>query len=161
MANTRPSWSGIIGLLISLPFTAVQASGGDERRQVPPDPLYVQECGSCHVPYPAKLLSADSWQTLMKGLDKHFGSDASLDDQSAASAIQSYLLSQARRKATLDASGHPTLRITETRWFRHEHAEVAASVWRSPAVKSSANCGACHRGAEQGRFSEHQLRIPQ
>lgn len=140
MASTNRSWSVIIGFLITLPLTAIQASGGDEHRKAPPDPMYVQECGSCHAPYPAKLLSADSWQTLMKGLEKHFGSDASLDDKSVASAIQAYLLSQARRKETLDESGHPILRITETRWFRHEHAEVPSSVWRSPAVKRKAPC---------------------
>ena len=37
------------------------------------------ECGSCHVAYPAQLLPATSWQRLMKGLDKHFGTDASVD----------------------------------------------------------------------------------
>jgi len=143
MINSKPFWGLIMGYLISLPLTPVQASGGDEHRKVPPDPVYVQECGSCHAPYPARHLSADSWRAIMNGLDKHFGSDASLDDKSVASAIETYLLSQARKKETLDESGHPILRITDTRWFRHEHDEIPPSVWRSAAVKSPANCGAC------------------
>jgi len=161
MTNSKPLWAIVMGILSSLSFTSVQASGGDEHRKAPLDPLYVQECGSCHAPYPARHLSASSWQAIMQGLDKHFGSDASLDDQSVTKAIETYLLSQARKKETADASGHPILRITDTRWFKHEHDEIPASVWRSAAVKSPANCGACHTGTEQGRFSEHGVRIPQ
>lgn len=161
MSNSKPLCVVIMGILSGLPFTPVQASGGDAHRKASPDPVYVQECGSCHAPYPAGHLSADSWRAIMNGLDNHFGSDASLDDKPVASAIEAYLSSQARKKETLDESGHPLLRITDTRWFRHEHDEIPLSVWHSPAVKSPANCGACHTGTQQGRFSEHGVRIPQ
>jgi len=96
----------------------------------------------------------------MNGLDQHFGSDASLDDKNVADTLQRYLLGNARRKDTLDENGNSVRRITETRWFRHEHDEVPESVWQSPAVKSPSNCGACHTTADQGRFSEHNLRMP-
>jgi len=42
----------------------------------------------------------------------------------------------------------------------HEHGEVPSAVWRSPAVKSAANCAACHTGAEKGDFRERGIRIP-
>jgi hypothetical protein len=52
---------------------------GDERRaRVPLLPLYTQECGSCHAPYPPGMLPAASWQRLMNNLPRHFGTDASL-----------------------------------------------------------------------------------
>ena len=49
-------------------------------------PAYVQECGSCHVPYPPGLLPNESWQRLMANLPQHFGTDASLDAADAEGA---------------------------------------------------------------------------
>ena len=112
------------------------------------------ECGSCHMAYSPELLPASSWRRIMAGLDRHFGTDASLDAQSAA-AIGAFLEHNAGRSA---AEG--TLRITETRWFRHKHDEVAASSWSHPRVKSAANCSACHGGAARGDFDEDRVRIP-
>ena len=115
------------------------------------------ECGSCHVAFPARALPARSWRAIMDGLERHFGADASVDAPKAAS-IRTFLEANAGRDRS---PGEPTaLRITETRWFRHEHDEVPASVWRSPKVKSAANCAACHADAESGRFGEHDVRLP-
>ena len=44
--------------------------------------------------------------------------------------------------------------------FLGKHDEVAASTWKLPAVKSAANCGACHTTADQGDFNENKIRIP-
>jgi len=52
------------------------------------------------------------------------------------------------------------LRITETRWFVHEHDEVPARAWKHPKVKSAANCTACHADADKGNFNEHGIRLP-
>jgi hypothetical protein len=116
------------------------------------------ECGSCHMAYPPQLLPASSWRPVMSGLDRHFGSDASLDAASAAE-IGAFLESNAARgkRAAVDAG---TLRITETPWFRREHREVAALVWKGVSVKTPANCGACHTTAERGDFGERGIRIP-
>ena len=62
---------------LSLFATAYADGGRMSPRQVLP--AYQQECGSCHVAYPASLLPASSWQRIMLGLDQHYGSDASLD----------------------------------------------------------------------------------
>lgn len=118
---------------------------------------YRAECGSCHVPYPPQLLPAPSWQAIMDGLDKHFGSDASLDAKTAGE-IRAYLASNASRKAAAKSKAAP--RITESPWFVKEHDEVPASLWKSEAVKGAFNCGACHTQAEQGDFSERSLRLP-
>lgn len=42
-------------------------------------PVYKAECTSCHIAYPPQLLSAPDWRRLLSGLDRHFGTDASVD----------------------------------------------------------------------------------
>ncbi len=121
------------------------------------DPTYRAECGSCHVAYPPQLLDASAWQAIMVRLDRHYGSDASLDAKTAA-AIRSYLSTSAGRKTTGSLNGLP--RITEARWFVREHDEIPAATWKSDAVKSAANCGACHTRADQGDYSERGVRVP-
>jgi len=116
------------------------------------------ECGACHLAYPPQLLSAASWRAMMTQLDKHFGADASLDAKSAAE-INAFLEANAGRNKR-EAIGKPSLRITETRWFKNEHDEVSARIWKSAAVKQPSNCVACHTQAERGDFSERSLRVP-
>ncbi len=119
---------------------------------------WVSECGACHVAYPPRYLPAESWRAIMSGLDKHFGSNAGLDAASA-NEITAFLEKNAdtRKHETL---AKPLLRITETRWFKSEHREVAAHNWKNPKVKSRANCGACHTKAESGDFNEDNVKIP-
>jgi len=116
------------------------------------------ECGSCHIAFPPRMLPAESWRAMMSGLEKHFGSDASLD-AATGREITVFLEKYAGRRWS-DSLSQPQLRITGTRWFRSEHNEVASRVWNNPKVKSRANCAACHTQAENGRFSEHDIRIP-
>lgn len=130
------------------------AHAGDHRYPVD-NASYKSECGSCHVAYPPALLGAGTWREIMRGLDQHFGSDAGLGD-SAHAQIKAYLEAGAGRSR--DSAS--TLRISDASWFRKEHAEIAAATWKSPAVKSPANCGACHQQAERGDFSERSLRMP-
>jgi hypothetical protein len=122
------------------------------------------ECGACHLAYPPRFLPAESWHAIMSGLDKHFGSNASLDAASA-NEITAFLEKNASTKkhevpGKNEAMDKPLLRITETRWFKSEHRKVAASVWKNPKVKSPANCAACHTKAESGDFDEDNVRIP-
>lgn len=116
------------------------------------------ECGSCHIAFPPHLLPANSWGALMAGLEKHFGSDASLD-AATNQEITLFLEKNASRRWS-ESAAKPHLRITETRWFKSEHREVGSRVWSNPKVKSPANCAACHTQAENGRFGEHDVRIP-
>ncbi len=144
-----------LGLLAAL---AAAAPLRAESQRAPLPPAYVEECGACHVAYPARLLDAASWSAVLGGLEQHFGVDASLDPR-ALQAIRSHLESGARRKPT-SADGKPLLRITETRWFRHEHGEVPARLWREPDALRPADCAACHRQAVTGSYSERSLRLP-
>ena len=116
------------------------------------------ECASCHIAYPPKLLPAPAWRRMMASLEKHFGTDASVDARAGAE-ISAFLERNAGvgRKRGVD---NGTLRISETPWFTRKHDEVAASTWKNPKVRSAANCSACHVGAERGDFDEHAVRIP-
>lgn len=116
------------------------------------------ECGSCHVAYPAQLLPATSWRQMMKDLDRHFGTDASVD-AAAAAEITAFLEKHAGSKRGI--AGETTLRISETSWFQREHRKVDAATWKNAKVKSAANCAACHTAAEAGDYRERGIRIPQ
>lgn len=121
-------------------------------------PAYEQECGACHLAFPARYLPADSWQRLMSGLDKHFGVDASLD--AAQSKAIGHWLQQNAASGWRAVSAPPQDRITRSRWFVRQHDEIGAAVWKRKSVGSAANCSACHSGAAQGNFNEHAVRIP-
>ncbi len=141
--------------LASITLAAAPALAGSTKF-APPNATYQSECGSCHLAYPAQLLSAASWRALLAGLDKHFGTDATVDE-AAMKEISAYL---ERSAGAPRKSEGIAPRITQTRWFVREHDEVPAATWKLPAVKSKANCGACHTRAEQGDFSEASLRVP-
>lgn len=89
----------------------------------------------------------------MSGLDRHFGAHARLDSQAQADILHFLELNAGRGETR--AGGKPPLRITETRWFIHEHTEeLPAGVWNRPDVKSPANCAACYTAADRGDYSE-------
>ncbi len=142
-----------IALLAAL-AAAAHADGG--RRSLTLLPAYVQECGSCHAPFPPGLLPKESWQRLMDTLPQHFGSDASLDAATQRS-LSVWLTSHA---STRLRAAPPQDRITTSDWFRREHREVPAAAWKRASIKSAANCGACHAGAAIGDYDEHAVRIP-
>lgn len=140
-------------------LAAALPAAADAPRNLVRNQTYQQECSACHVAYPPQFLSAASWRAVMGGLDKHFGSDASLDPASQGEILR-YLETNAGRRDT-SSNGKPLLRISETRWFVHEHSEeLPRDIWKHPAVKSPANCAACHTGADKGDYSERNLRLP-
>ena len=147
----------IAGLLASLVLVAHEAMA-DSRLAAPPNATWKAECATCHIAYPPQLLPAQAWRRMMAQLDRHFGTDASVE-AAAAAEIGAYL--ERHSASGKRARGIPeSLRITETAWFVREHDEVPQSTWQHPAVKSAANCAACHTAAEQGDFRERNIRIP-
>ena len=134
--------------------TAAYAEGG--RLNAPSDPKWKEECGSCHIAYPPALLTANNWQRLMGGLDKHFGANAELDAKDSK-AILDYLQRYAGSGTRHESS---SLRISDTLWFNREHREVSSKTWANPAVKSRSNCTACHVNGERGDWSERGIRMP-
>lgn len=120
---------------------------------------YREECGSCHLPFPAGLLNARDWATTLDQLARHFGTDASLAP-APRREIARFLADHASTAAQL-APAHEAPRITTTARFVRKHREVPRPLWRDPRVRSAAHCEACHTGAAEGRFSEHDLALPE
>jgi hypothetical protein len=145
--------------------------GGDGGGDFPPvtHKLTRDECGSCHMAYPAGLLPARSWVRMMGTLDKHFGEDASLPP-AEVQEITRYLTANAadnpqatlrmRRIASGIARAAAPLRFTETPYFGYVHDEVPSYVWKRAKIGSKANCIACHTRADSGSFDEREIKIP-
>lgn len=148
-------WFVLVALMAGHP-----AFAGDDHRlsATPLLPIYKQECGACHVAYPPGLLPAESWRRLLGTLPRHFGTDASLD-AAGVNELARWLNANAGRSSRV-REAPPDDRITRSAWFLREHDEVPAAAWKRPAVKSAANCAACHARADQGDFDEHNVRIP-
>ncbi len=146
------------GLLGSL----AQAASADDHAAnaaVPLLPAYQAECGACHLAYPPGLLPAATWQRVMQNLPQHYGTDASLEPAQVA-ALTAWLQAHAGTARRMGTAAPPDDRITRSAWFTRKHDEVPAAAWQRPAIKSPANCGACHPKADQGDFNEHQVRLP-
>lgn len=139
--------------LLALTLVTTNALADGHRLPAIDQPSWRNECGACHTAFHPGLLPAASWEKIMSGLDRHFGSDASLSAKDQAS-IRQFLVSNAasRGKFARDSG----TRISEAGWFVHEHGRVLS---RS-GVKSAAQCSACHPDADRGDFNEHAIRLP-
>ncbi len=130
--------------------------------------LYIKECGSCHFPYQPGLLPATSWETITNNLDDHFGENAELSE-SDLNTLRNFLLNNAAgrnnyglpNKIMASQGNRPLpLRITEMRYFVHEHSEIPQRlVQDNPKVKSFSNCDSCHQNAKSGLYDEHDVNI--
>ena len=138
-------------ILACLSATGTAAQAGSH--QYGPYPAqYVEECGSCHVPYPPQRMTQAGWETQIRNLQHHFGTDASIDE-AARKTILSFLMANASQKEK-NAPAEPTARLTKTRGFVKEHGNIP------PKNLSFSNCGGCHMQAEKGDFGERTLKTP-
>lgn len=147
----------LLGLITVVGVSQAAWAEGNQR-MAPLLPKYQQECGACHVAFPPDMLPAASWKRLMNQLGSHYGTDASLD-AATAKQLESWLSANAGSGKRVREEP-PQDRITRSAWFIRQHDEVSAASWKLPAVKGASNCIACHKGANQGDFNEHQVRIP-
>jgi mono/diheme cytochrome c family protein len=125
---------------------------------VPLLPKYQQECSACHIAYPAGMLPAASWARMMGSLNKHYGTDASLDEASVRE-ISGWLKVNAGTYKRVSEEP-PQDRITRSAWFVRKHRKLDDTVWKLASVKSAANCAACHTGADKGVYNESDLKFP-
>jgi len=148
----------ILVLATAFAFTTSAAFADDDEGEnftMATNAKWKEECGSCHITYPPRLLPTESWAAIMTSLDKHFGADASIDD-AANQEISRFLASNSKPLGL----PNPPLRITEREWFKHEHEEVGAAVWKRKSVGSPANCSACHQHAADLNYDEDAITIP-
>jgi len=120
--------------------------------------VYTEECGACHMAYPANLLPLESWKKIMGSLSDHFGEYAETDKQTALQ-ITDYLQSQALPLRNTKAK--VPMRITKLLYFKHKHGEIPVKMVKGNSkVGSFSQCNACHKNAEKGKFDEHSVSIP-
>jgi hypothetical protein len=152
----------ISGLAVCLLASVAQA--GDDIIALPADtpPVYIKECGSCHVAFPPQLLAADDWQRVMNNLEKHYGDNAAIAD-SMQREITDFLVRRAdpgNYSAGANSMRWPLPKPTRSSWFQHTHHKITATLWTGPTVRSASNCGACHIKAEQGSFKKEEIQMP-
>jgi hypothetical protein len=168
------TWKHLFTLLLAIGGSSLlisQAPANDEANfPMPSGKVYVDECGSCHTAYAPGMLPARSWRKMMAELVDHFGEDASLSEPQRMEITQALELlasdaSQAtlrmrRINAAIPANATPQ-RISETGYFKFIHDEVRPSIWKRKQIGTLANCIACHPRANDGRYGEREIRIPQ
>ncbi|WP_371323514.1 cytochrome C [Dechloromonas sp. ZY10] len=153
-----PLWHGLAAAGLCL---GLLGSARADRLPLPPDTpaAYRAECGSCHLAYPPGLLASNDWKQLLARLEHHFASDARIETP-ALREILAFLTRHGAADGPRSAGGIPP-RISRTAYFERKHRKVPAGLWQDPRVASPANCEACHRGAADGRYSEHDLALPE
>jgi cytochrome b len=137
-------------------------------KALPDNKMWRTECGSCHLAYHPTMLPMRSWKTLMDRQQDHFGEVLGLD-ATVTAGILKFLQDNSAETGRTEAAykinrsipkDSTPLRITETGYWVEKHRDVADGVWRNPNVGSKANCGACHRDADQGTFEDAAMRLP-
>ena len=134
---------------------------------MPVNDAYRSDCGACHDPFPPSLLPRNSWQSLMAGLDDHFGEDASLPP-AEATEISRYLATyaaeawdtEAGRRIAVVSPADP-LRITASPHWQRKHHWLPVTAFTAENVKSKSHCSACHSDAETGRFADQAITYDQ
>lgn len=134
----------------------------------PSNKLYIEECGACHVAYPAGLLPKKSWNKIMTNLENHFDENAELDAQTGkqlSNYLNRYALDSGNsgrlRKMLRNFPKNTPVRITKLPYFIRKHDEIPARMVKgNPKVGSFSQCDKCHQGAQQGDFEEDRVKIP-
>ena len=147
-------WTAALMFLVVL---GVHEAHAGEHRYDPGPAVYRDECGSCHVAYPAALLQPAQWNVILGRLDRHFGVNASLD-ATATQQITAYVGAAAKPASAANITRPELPRISTQPWFLKEHREWSRGTSGGKA-KPMSDCAACHTQATQGDFSESSLRL--
>ena len=157
-----------IGIVLALTWSLLASlpASGEPDRAV--QPAYARECGSCHFAYQPWLLPERSWRRIMNDLRDHFGESAEVTAPAQAQ-ILNYLVnapmpaSRAFRysEAVLSVPQADTpIRVTLVPYIAGIHGGVLDPLRQGrPAVRSLAECGACHPSAERGDFAHRQYTV--
>ncbi|MEW5788576.1 MAG: diheme cytochrome c [Pseudomonadota bacterium] len=174
MDHAGLNWKNLLTLALAVGATAfaiARAPADDEAIfPMPAGKTYLNECGSCHTAFAPGLLPARSWRKMLAGLTDHFGEDASLDEpqrlailkdlETLAADTPQANLRMRRINGAIPGNAAPQ-RITESGYFKFMHDEVPRHIWQRKKIGTPGNCLACHTRANEGRYGEREVRIPQ
>lgn len=118
-------------------------------------PAELKQCGDCHMIFSSRMLPSRSWAVILSTLDDHFGEDAAIPRKDL-DVIRDFLTAHAadlpdatpRERHFLSAllPNSTPLRITAMPWWNQMHSDFNFDGVKHSAVKSAANCLACHYG---------------
>ncbi len=168
--RARPGTATLLTLGLGLGGAGgIAVLAGLPGRGVPPvalDPVFAEQCGSCHLAFPPSLAPASTWNGILDHPDAHFGQDTGLPPDMIAQ-LRAYLDGQdaahwdtlpANRLRRPDPRG--SLRITDSPGWQRIHRRIAAAAFTEAPVYRRSNCAACHADAATGRFSPQQITWP-
>lgn len=166
MAVAGGAWASFGGYLTATPEQPYLPFTGPA---LPDDPVWREECGSCHLAYHPSLLPARSWERLLAGQESHFGEDLMLEPETVE-ALRGFLTANGAETQPTEAAwkmlrsvpaDEAPLRISTTSYWKAKHGGIDAAVFERAPVNSPANCGACHADAGAGTFEDAAMGIPE
>lgn len=123
-------------------------------------PTMHKECTSCHMFYPPNLTNKGSQLTMLDNLSNHFGTDASLDDntlklvkdevEKLAPKTTSFQLEENGRSLHVNES------MTTTPRWKHKHEEFNDAWFKENKIKKT-DCKVCHQFVEKGTITPFEL----
>ena len=154
-----------VGAAVVALIAALEAAFGLARSDPePPGPLEpgnagapaeLKQCGDCHMVFPSRMLPSRSWAAILSKMDDHFDEDAAIPKKDL-DVIRDFLTwhaadspdATARERHFLSAllPNSTPLKITAMPWWNQMHADFNFDGVKHSAVKSAANCLACHYG---------------
>jgi len=159
---------GIAIVLAAVGAGAIVRLAARPGRGVPPatlDPMFAEQCGACHLPFPPSLAPASTWAAITADLPHHFGADASLSPDQAAHLSAWLTANAADHWDTLPAHVLRTpapgsRRITDTPGWQRRHRAIPAATFARPPIYRRSDCAACHADAATGLFAPQNIAIP-
>jgi cytochrome b len=135
------------------------------RASKPAATRWTKECGGCHLAYSPALLPQRSWERMMREQDRHFGEDLSLSPAASkalleeAASVRASTWAQWKLAASAPAGESPQ-RISELRFWRHAHRDLAENAFRAPVSSGRHDCESCHLDAGSGIFQPRMIQRP-
>lgn len=153
--------------LLSTPSSLLIADANKAVEYKVENPLFYEECKSCHTLYPPFLLPKHAWVKMMDNLEEHFGDDASLEPEDR-DFIKNYLVQNSAESSTKESAYKilqsikktDTLSITKTPYWKKRHADIDKKIFKSQKVTKVSNCKACHINIEKGLLNDKDINIP-
>ncbi|MCI0500586.1 MAG: cytochrome b/b6 domain-containing protein [Epsilonproteobacteria bacterium] len=148
------SFVAYLGIIKSNPFFNSEIAHTEYKTVAP---VMSSECKECHLFYPPNVTSLESQLNILEGLSNHFGTDASLDDETLA-----LITAETKKLAPLeshfmfeDLKNNESL--TKTSQWKKEHKEYNDKWFLEHKIKKT-DCKSCHINFEKGSINPFELR---
>lgn len=135
-------WSTTVGLTL--------AQGSQNTNQETAQALYIEHCGTCHLPIPPEVLPTETWKEILEKPQKHYGTQVTTLVRITQVVLWQYLSTYAR---SLNPQEPQPYFISQSRYFRALHPQVDL-----PDPLTHRSCAVCHPGAAQ---LDYQTLAPQ